>query len=35
MKTIVYFVRHARTDFSIKEERIRPLTGQGFVKRFL
>ena len=30
MKTIVYFVRHSMTDFTIKDERIRPLTDQGF-----
>lgn len=30
MKTIVYFVRHAKSDFSVKDEKFRPLTVQGF-----
>lgn len=29
MKTTVYFVRHAHPDTSIKEDQIRPLSGQG------
>ncbi len=31
MKTTIYFVRHAKPDFSIKEESIRPLTEQGMI----
>lgn len=29
MKTEIYFVRHAKPDFSIREDEIRPLTKQG------
>ena len=29
MKTKVYFVRHAQSDFSVKENRTRPLTSKG------
>jgi len=27
--TVIYFVRHAKVDHSVKEEAIRPLTEEG------
>lgn len=29
MITTVYFIRHAKPDFSVKDDRLRPLTGSG------
>lgn len=33
--TTIYFVRHAEPDFTIHEDRIRPLTGKGLADRIL
>lgn len=35
MKTHIYFVRHAQSDFSVRDDRTRPLTEKGLADTYL